>query len=108
MLKVVGGKRDIPSGSFIALQPNGLYCRFSSVVECLTHINMTAEDYMNNFTGTVNDAEEAEDILNNYVRSFSAVKGLTTTRNMAPAEWKRTMTHVTLPKNSIFVYPKVL
>ena len=33
-------------GSFIARQPNGLLCRFSSVVDCITHYNMTEEDYI--------------------------------------------------------------
>jgi len=108
MFKIVGGRGDTPSGSFIAQQPNGLYCRFSSVVDCLTHINMTAEDYISNFTGTVKSKEEAEKILEHHVRSFSAVQALTRDRNISPAVWKRTLTHVTLPKNSIFVYAKEL
>lgn len=33
-------------GAFIVKQPNGLYCRFSSVVNCPTHWNMTEEDYV--------------------------------------------------------------
>ena len=33
-------------GAFISKQPNGLYCRFSSVVDCPTHWNMTKEDYI--------------------------------------------------------------
>lgn len=32
---------------FVAKQPNGKYCRFSTVIECPTHINMTKEDYLN-------------------------------------------------------------
>lgn len=31
---------------FIAKQPNGLYCRFSSVVDTITHDNMTFDDYV--------------------------------------------------------------
>ena len=42
-------------GSFIARQPNGLLCRFSSIVECVTHFNFTDEDYKNNITGTVSN-----------------------------------------------------
>ena len=34
-------------GAYIAKQPNGLYCRFSSVVDSVTHWNMTEEDYIN-------------------------------------------------------------
>lgn len=33
-------------GAFIARQPNGLYCRYSSVVDNITHYNMTEEDYI--------------------------------------------------------------
>lgn len=33
-------------GAFIARQPNGLLCRFSSVVDCITHYNMTEEEYI--------------------------------------------------------------
>lgn len=33
-------------GAFIARQPNGLLCRFSSVVDCVTHYNMTEEEYI--------------------------------------------------------------
>lgn len=33
-------------GAFIARQPNGLLCRWSSVVDNLTHYNMTEEDYV--------------------------------------------------------------
>ena len=34
-------------GSFIARQPNGLLCRHSSIVGCITDYNMTDEDYIN-------------------------------------------------------------
>jgi hypothetical protein len=29
---------------FISIQPNGLYCRFSTIVEDFTHTDMTKED----------------------------------------------------------------
>lgn len=32
---------------FVSKQPNGLYCRFSTVVDCPTVWNMTREDYIN-------------------------------------------------------------
>lgn len=34
-------------GAYIARQPNGLLCRFSSVVSCPTHKDMTEQDYIN-------------------------------------------------------------
>ena len=33
-------------GAFIAKQPNGLYCRYSTTVDNITHYNMTKEDYI--------------------------------------------------------------
>lgn len=33
-------------GRYIARQPNGLLCRFSTVVDCVTVYNMTEEDYI--------------------------------------------------------------
>jgi len=33
-------------GAFIARQPNGLYCRFSTVVDAITDYNMTEDDYI--------------------------------------------------------------
>ena len=32
--------------NYIAKQPNGLLCRFSSMVDAVTHYNMTEEDYI--------------------------------------------------------------
>lgn len=31
---------------FVVRQPNGLLCRFSTVVDCPTNYNMTDEDYI--------------------------------------------------------------
>ena len=33
-------------GAFIARQPNGRLCRFSTVVDTVTHWNMTDEEYI--------------------------------------------------------------
>ncbi|MBD5362722.1 MAG: hypothetical protein HDR79_07740 [Bacteroides sp.] len=38
--------RGISMGAFIARQPNGLLCRWSSVVDNITHYNMTEEEYI--------------------------------------------------------------
>ena len=40
-----GGKSEV-MGEFIAKQPNGLYCRYSEVVDNITHHNMTEEEYI--------------------------------------------------------------
>jgi hypothetical protein len=72
---------------FIVQQPNGLYCRFSTVVDCPTHWNMTREEYLNNVTGTVNGKEAGEEILNDYLKSFSEVLNCFVSRNMSQEEF---------------------
>lgn len=60
----------------IAKQPNGLYCRYSSVVDTITHYNFTEEEYLNNITGTVPNREEGIDVLENYLHPFKEVEEL--------------------------------
>ena len=50
-------------GAVIAKQPNGLYCRFSTIVDTFTHINMTEEDYVN-YCKEVAEREAREDLKN--------------------------------------------
>lgn len=59
-------------GAFISKQPNGKYCRFSTIVDTLTHINMTEEDYIEMCAERAR--EEARDVLKNYIQPFSRVK----------------------------------
>lgn len=59
-------------GAFISKQPNGKYCRFSTFVDTLTHINMTEEDYIEMCAERAR--EEARDVLKNYIKPFSMVK----------------------------------
>ena len=67
----------------IAQQPNGKYCRFSSVIDTLTHINMTAEDYIFNITGTVKNREDGVDTLTNHLYQFSEVVDSFVPNNMS-------------------------
>lgn len=60
-------------GAFIARQPNGLLCRFSSVVDCITDYNMTEDDYIEMCAEKAR--EEARDVLNHYI--LSRLKWLT-------------------------------
>lgn len=74
-----GSKRDhkeVIMGSFIAQQPNGLYCRFSTIVDTVTHYNMTKDDYIEvckDRLGKKRGEEEANDILKNYLHPFNDV-----------------------------------
>lgn len=63
---------------FIAKQPNGLYCRFSSVVDTITHDNMTFDDYVKVIMERGYNEEyarkEADEIINGkYLRPFERV-----------------------------------
>ena len=63
-------------GGFIAKQPNGLYCRFSTVVDTITNMNMTEEDYINYCIERAKEQaeREAKDVLKHWVHSFDEVK----------------------------------
>lgn len=63
-------------GGFIAKQPNGLYCRFSTVVDTVTDWNMTEEQYIDMCVQkAIKEArEDALDTLKNWVKPFDEVK----------------------------------
>ena len=73
-------------GAFISRQPNGLYCRFGSIVDCPTHINMTKEDYIELCQERAK--EEAIDVLENYLRPFEEVSESFIPNNMTKKEFK--------------------
>ena len=65
-------------GAFISEQPNGLYCRFSTVIDTITHYNMTRDDYIEvckDRFGKKRGEEEANDVLENHLHPFSEVLG---------------------------------
>ncbi len=70
---------------FIAKQPNGLYCRFSSVVDTVTHYNMTEEDYIEYCKERAE--EEAKEVLKNYLRPFEEVAEKFAPNNMTEEEF---------------------
>lgn len=58
-------------GAFIARQPNGLLCRFSSVVDTITHYNMTDEEYIEYCAEKAR--EDARWVLDHTVKPFHLV-----------------------------------
>lgn len=72
---------------FIAIQPNGLICRFSTVVDTVTHYNMTEEEYIEMCAERAR--EEARDVLKNYVQPFDMVKEYFHPNNMTQEEFDR-------------------
>ena len=73
-------------GAFVARQPNGLYCRFSTVVDCPTHWNMTEEDYIEMCAEKAR--EEARFVLENYLRPFDWVEEYFYPNNMSKEEFE--------------------
>ena len=59
-------------GAFISKQPNGLYCRFSTVVDCPTHWNMTEDTYIEMCAEKAK--EEAKETLKNHLKPFDEIK----------------------------------
>lgn len=74
-------------GAFISKQPNGLYCRFSTVVDCPTHWNMTEEDYVEMCAERAR--EEAREVLTRRLRPFEMVKEYFNPMNMTETEFER-------------------
>lgn len=58
--------------AFICKQPNGKYCRFSTVVDTITNYNMTEDEYIKLYVQRA--IEEARDILENHLKPFDEVK----------------------------------
>lgn len=76
-------------GSFIARQPNGLLCRHSSVVDCITEYNMTEEDYIEMCAEKAR--EEARDNLQRkrFVKPYELVIENFLPNNMSEEEFLR-------------------
>lgn len=78
--------------AFIAKQPNGLYCRFSTVVDCPTDWNMTTEDYIELCKQRAE--EEAKDVLENYLKPFEMVEDYFIPNNMTEEEFEEFLKEV--------------
>ena len=79
-------------GAFIAKQPNGLYCRFSTVVDCPTDWNMTEEDYIEMCAEQAR--EEARKTLRRYLKPFELVKEYFLPNNMTEEEFEEFLKEV--------------
>lgn len=55
-------------GAFIARQPNGLLCRHSIVVDCVTHYNLTEAEYIQ-----MRGEYEATEAIQHHLRPFDEV-----------------------------------
>lgn len=72
-------------GAFISRQPNGLLCRFSTIVDTITDYNMTDEEYIE--MCAENAREEAREVLKDYLRPYNKVKEYFNPSNMTQEEF---------------------
>ena len=83
---------------FIAKQPNGLYCRFSKVVDCPTHKNLDIEDYATviEMRGKSREValEEVNDIIQNNLKPFQEVIDRFVSNNMSEEEFNEWLKEV--------------
>ena len=86
-------------GAFIAKQPNGLYCRFSTVVDCPTDWNMTADEYIELYVEMAAERarEEAKRTLEYRVRPFEWVKEHFVPNNMSESEFEECLKEMSEP-----------
>ena len=72
--------------SFIARQPNGMLCRFSTIIDCVTEYNMTDEEYIE--MCAERGREEARNVLARYLQPYEMVKKSFVPGNMTRKEFK--------------------
>ena len=83
-------------GSFICRQPNGLLCRFSTVIDTVTHYNMTDEEYIQ--MKMEQAREDAEDVIKNYLKPFEWIDQYFVDNNMTEEEFNQIKTKMCEPK----------
>lgn len=76
--------------AFIVKQPNGLYCRFSSVVDCPTDWNMTEEDYIELCAERARESARIN-LKNPYLKPFEMVIEEFYPHNMTVEEFHKVM-----------------
>ena len=75
-------------GRYIARQPNGLLCRFSTVVDCVTDYNMTEEDYIELYAEQAREEARLNLAQKYFVKPFERVLQDTNGNNITQDEWE--------------------
>lgn len=83
-------------GAFVARQPNGLLCRFSSIVDCPTHYNMTDEEYIEMCAERAR--EEARGVLKNHLKPFEWIRDYFIPNNMTEEEFEKMLKEMEVSK----------
>ena len=76
-------------GAFICKQPNGLYCRFSTIEDTITAYNMTEEDYINYCVERAK--RDARNTLDYHLKPFEWVEEYFVENNMSRKEFNTIM-----------------
>lgn len=74
-------------GGFVCRQPNGKLCRFSIVVDTITHYNMTDEEYIE--MKAEQAREEAREVIEKYLKPYEWIDEYFAPYNMSRAEFER-------------------
>lgn len=74
-------------GSFISRQPNGLLCRFSTIVDTVTDYNMTNEEYIEMCAEKAR--AEAKETLEKHLQPFNEVLDRFAPNNMTIQEFRK-------------------
>jgi len=74
-------------GAFIARQPNGKICRFSTVVDCITDYNLTDDEYVELCAEKAR--EEARNTIQHYMKPYAWVDEYFKPMNMTAEEFKK-------------------
>lgn len=74
--------------SYIARQPNGLLCRFSTVVNTVTDINMTEEDYVELCAERAREEARWNLSQKNFIKSYDRVLADRTDDNITDERWR--------------------
>lgn len=72
-------------GSFICRQPNGKLCRFSTVVDTITHYNMTDEEYIE--MKAEEAREDAKSVLEHHLKPYEMIDEYFAPYNMTQKEF---------------------
>lgn len=75
-------------GRYIARQPNGLLCRFSTVVDCVTVYNMTEEDYIELCAEEAREEARYNLSRNGFIKPYSQIISDTLFNNTTEEQFK--------------------
>lgn len=85
--------------SFIARQPNGLLCRHSSIVDCVTDYNMTDQECIDLQVERAKEKAERDTrmILEKYLKGIEEVKESFIPNNMSKKEFNKILKDMEKP-----------